>query len=160
MVNSSCQLNYNCFQSFYAYFYDNIHPDIDRIGRWSFSKYEVDSVTTNRSESFNRVMKQFTDWKESAIDVMILILYRLFHSYDTQIMRSRYIRYLHFYIYFQLIVFICSRYNIGGEHTLCDHLTKTYNLEKDSPQLDEIKTVDQIMSDVQDAVKKAEKMVG
>ena len=100
MLNSSCQLNSNCFQSFYAYFYDNIHPDIDRIGRWSFSKYEVDSVTTNRSESFNRVMKQFTDWKESAIDVMILILYRLFHSYDTQIMRSRYIRYLHFYIYF------------------------------------------------------------
>ncbi|KAK4007392.1 hypothetical protein OUZ56_012549 [Daphnia magna] len=73
-------------------------------------------------------MKQFTDWKESAIDVMILILYRLFHSYDTQIMRSR--------------------YNIGGEHTFCDHLTGTYNLEKDSPQLNEIKTVDQIMSDV------------
>ncbi|KZS16219.1 Uncharacterized protein APZ42_018080, partial [Daphnia magna] len=33
-------------KSFYAYFYDNIHPDIDRIGRWSFSKYGVDSVTT------------------------------------------------------------------------------------------------------------------
>ena len=43
---------------------------------------------------------------------------------------------------------------------MCDHLTKTYNLETDSPQIADIKTVDQIMSDVQDAVKKAEKMVG
>jgi hypothetical protein len=50
-------------------------------------------------------MKQFTDGKESAIDVMILILCRLFQSYDTQLMRSRYIRYLHFYIHFKLIVF-------------------------------------------------------
>jgi hypothetical protein len=33
-------------------------------------------------------------------------------------------------------------------------------LEKEIPQLNEIKTVDQIISDVQDAVKKAEKMVG
>jgi hypothetical protein len=33
-------------------------------------------------------------------------------------------------------------------------------LEKDSPQLYEIKTVDQIMGDAQDAIKKAENMVG
>ena len=36
VINSSCQLNCNCFQSFYAYFYDNIHSHIDRIGRGHF----------------------------------------------------------------------------------------------------------------------------
>lgn len=88
---------------------------------------------------------------------MILILYRLFQSYDTQIMRSRYVRYSHVYIFLADCFFIYSRYNIGGEHTLRDHLKGLYNLENDRPQLNDIKTVDQIISDVQDAVKKAEK---
>ena len=40
------------------YFWDKIHKDIDRIGRFAIQQFDLSSVTTNFAESMNAVLKR------------------------------------------------------------------------------------------------------
>ena len=62
---------------FSDWFYTTIHPTIDCIGSWELEPFDLESVTTNCSESFNHVLKELQAWKESPVDVMALALMRL-----------------------------------------------------------------------------------
>ena len=112
---------------------------MDRMGLWAIQKYGVKSVTTNRSESFNAMVKRFSAWREAPLDSIILYLYRLFESMNTQITRSR--------------------YKIGGDYTLRDHLADQYNADIDCPQLTIVRSPEEIFDDLKNSRKHAQAMV-
>ena len=76
-------------QPFVEYFVDHCLKRIDRIGAWELETYEMESATTNQSESFNYVLKRLQDWKEAPVDAMVLSLYRLSQYHVVEINRGR-----------------------------------------------------------------------
>jgi len=74
---------------FSAYYTDVIHPKIKHIGRWHLSRFGMDSITTNQSESFNAVIKHLQQWQEAPIDAMALSLFRLTQFYLVEVQRGR-----------------------------------------------------------------------
>ena len=65
---------------FEAYYLKEIHPIVPQfIGRWILEKHNIynpySGVTTNQSESLNKVIKDFQSWKEAPLDCLVLVLY-------------------------------------------------------------------------------------
>ncbi len=125
---------------------NNIHKDIDRIGKWSFSHHGIESVTTNRSESMNALVAGFFNWKQHPVDCFVVGLRDLFHSFHVQIMRAR--------------------YKVGEKWTLVDPLANSYDLLKDKPQLtasecteDEYKIGEEIVRHIKNAKVTVQSMV-
>ena len=71
------------------HFVDNIHPQVGHLGVCLLRPFGLESATTNRSETFNCVLKRLQDWKEAPIDALILNLFRLsqFHIVEIRCMR-------------------------------------------------------------------------
>ena len=66
---------------FNEYYTRHIHPDVDQhVERWqleSLGVYTYSGVTTNMSESINKVFKALQNWKEAPVDAMLMALYQL-----------------------------------------------------------------------------------
>jgi hypothetical protein len=77
---------------FQEYYFKFIHPDVNKgVGRWRLEGAGVHTrsgVTTNLSESLNRVIKSLQNWKEAPADVMITALYQLQQFHINEIQRG------------------------------------------------------------------------
>ena len=78
---------------FREYYLQHIHKEVDtRIGRWRLEQlglYTADSgVTTNLSESLNKVIKALQGWKEAPVDAMMTALYQLQQYFINEIHRG------------------------------------------------------------------------
>ena len=67
-----------------------IHPLVPvHIGKWKLESLHLHNpysgVTSNQSEGFNTVMKEFQTWKEAPVDSLILALYLLQSYYSNEI---------------------------------------------------------------------------
>ncbi|XP_065896214.1 uncharacterized protein [Dysidea avara] len=86
------KLKVNWSQSFLDYYMNEIHPDINSIGRWILEPLGLynpySGITTNQSEGFNTVMKRFDKWKEAPLDSVIFSLYQLQTYYYNEIQRG------------------------------------------------------------------------
>ena len=88
---------------FEEYFKKEIHPIVPfKVGRWLLEFYQLYNpycgVTNNQAEGFNRVMKDFQQWKEAPLDSFVLALYQLQAFYYNEIQRDlagRYVQKLH-----------------------------------------------------------------
>ena len=62
------------------------------IGRWILENVKIynplSGITTNQSEGFNTVLKQYQRWKEVPIDTLVHSLYRLQQYYYNEIQRG------------------------------------------------------------------------
>ena len=78
---------------FEEYFKKKIHPIVPhKVGRWLLESYQLYNpycgVTNNQAEGFNRVMKDFQQWKEAPLDSFVLALYQLQAFYYNEIQRG------------------------------------------------------------------------
>ena len=78
---------------FEQYFTKEIHPIVPRkVGRWLLESYQLYNpycgVTNNQAEGFNKVMKDFQQWKEAPLDSFVLALYQLQAFYFNEIQRG------------------------------------------------------------------------
>jgi hypothetical protein len=78
---------------FREYYLQHIHKEVDTgIGRWRLEQlglYTADSgVTTNLSESLNKVIKALQGWKEAPVDAMMTALYQLQQYFINEIQRG------------------------------------------------------------------------
>lgn len=81
-----CQL-----QEFSSYFYSCIHPEIDRIGAWGYTKYGVAKcTTTNLPDLLNSAVEKIREWKEAPIDTVLVCLNHLFKSFNAELTRSHF----------------------------------------------------------------------
>ena len=67
-----------------------IHPIVSHIvGRWLLESYQLYNshcgITNNQAEGFNRVIKDFQQWKEASLDLFVLALYQLQAFYCNEI---------------------------------------------------------------------------
>ena len=64
----------------------------ERTAHWAIEKYGVynlrSGVTTNMSEGFNTVIKQFLTWKEVPVDILVHSLQELLSYYLDEIQRA------------------------------------------------------------------------
>jgi hypothetical protein len=74
---------------FSEYYIHRIHPQIHHIGLWELAQFDLPSITTNQSESFNCVLKRINNWKECPIDAMVLSLFRLAQYHLAELNRGR-----------------------------------------------------------------------
>ena len=99
------------------------------MGAWNFKeKYNINSVTTNQSESVNAMVSRYSGVKGGrmlSLDRAALTMYRLFESFDRIIMRAR--------------------YRVGENWTLLQILEKKYDLLKDKPILLKPRSQDEII---------------
>lgn len=69
---------------------DHIEPKIDQVGTWVLSEHGLTTVTNNPAESMNALLKRALERKEVFVDKLVMILYRLSSSINTEILRGRY----------------------------------------------------------------------
>ena len=80
-------------QTFTEYYTKNVHRLVPQsLGRWQLEALGVynpySGVTTNQSESMNRVIKDLQSWKEAPVDVMVMSLYQLQSYYFNEVQRG------------------------------------------------------------------------
>ena len=78
---------------FEQYYRKEIHPIVShKVGRWLLESYQLYNsycgITNNQAKSFNRVIKDFQQWKEAPLDLFVLALYQLQAFYYNEIQRG------------------------------------------------------------------------
>merc|ERR1712136_359088 len=86
---TSCMISWH--REFSSYFYSCIHPEIDRIGAWGYTKYGVAKcTTTNLPDLLNSAVEKIREWKEAPIDTVLVCLNHLFKSFNAELTRSHF----------------------------------------------------------------------
>jgi len=112
-------------RDFCAYFHSYIHPNIDRIGIWGYTKYGVTScVTTKLPDLMYSTIERIREWREASIDTIIVCFNHLFKNYNAELTKSHY---------------------GSGNFTLQPDLTAHYHKTKQAPQLQSVKSADEIV---------------
>ena len=77
---------------FLEYYVKSIHPEVDRgIGRWRLESVGLPGhrgVTSNLSESLNKVIKELQNWKEAPADAMMTAIYHLQKYFINEMQRG------------------------------------------------------------------------
>ena len=117
-------------QEFTSYFIEHIHPDIEKMASWALKKVNIDlqSLTTNQSESLNAVIKRITEFKEHSVDHLVFKLYELACSYNNKIILGRYQK---------------------GQYIIRENLRHLYNPNESGIELPRVVTYEQVMKNIE-----------